>query len=105
MPVRVSNSPPAPHSSSAPSIDARGKLVTGSHFLPDHGVAVRITRAGDDFDDYLTYVTDDQGCLHCELPDGLAGTLQIAATDHRPDRDGACGLLWSNTCTLVVPGT
>jgi hypothetical protein len=29
----------------------------------------------------------------------------IAATDHRPDPDGACGWLWSNACTLVVAET
>jgi len=105
MPARVSTSPAAPYSSSAPRINARGNLVTGLGFLPEHCVAVRITRAGDDIDDYLTYVTEDDGCLHCELPDGLTGTLHIAATDQRPDRDGACGWLWSNTCTLVVTGT
>ncbi|HTQ17181.1 hypothetical protein [Mycobacterium sp.] len=104
MPAGVSNSPAAPYSSSAPRISAHKNLVTGSGFLPDHLVALRITRAGDDIDDYLTYVTNDDGCLHCELPASLTGTLHIAATDHRPHRDGACGRLWSNTCTLVVTG-
>ena len=102
MPIGVSEGPAAPYSSSAPSISAQKSLVTGSGFLPDHRVALRITHAGDDIDDYLTYVTDDDGCLLCELPDGLTGTLHIAATDHRPHSDGACGRLWSNTCTLVV---
>ena len=80
----------------------QGHLVTGFGFLPDHCVAIRITRAGEDIDDYLTYMTDGDGCLHSELPKGVAGKLYIAATDHRPDPEGACGRLWSNTYTLVV---
>jgi hypothetical protein len=105
MPVPASDDPAAPHSSSAPSISAQQHCVTGSGFLPDHRVALRITRAGDDIDDYLTYVTDDEGRVQCELPDGLSGTLRLTVTDHRPDPDGACGRLWSNTCTLVRTGT
>jgi hypothetical protein len=35
-------------------------------------------------------------------PNGVTGKLYIAATDHRPDPDGACGRLWSNTCSLFV---
>jgi hypothetical protein len=93
------------HSAATPAISAQGHLVTGSGFLPDHSVAIRITAAGEDISDYLTYVTDDHGDLHCELPDSGAGKLYIAATDHRPDPEGACGRLWSNTCTLVVANT
>jgi hypothetical protein len=47
-------------------------------------------------------VTDGHGYLHCELPNGATGKLYIAVTDHRPDAEGACGRLWSNTYTLVV---
>lgn len=102
MPASLSNSPAAPHSSATPTISAKGHLVTGSGFLPDHNVAIRITRAGDDIDDYLAYMTDRDGCLYCELPGDVTGTLSLAATDHRRDPDGACGRLWSNPCTLVV---
>src|SRR5271155_4205461 len=102
MPTSVSHNPAAPHSSGTPTIGAKGHLVTGSGFLPDHRVAIRITRAGEDIDDYLTYVTDGDGCLHSDLPNGVTGKLYIVATDHRPDPDDACGRLWSNTCTLVV---
>jgi hypothetical protein len=105
MPISVSNSPAAPHSSATPTISAKGHLVTGSGFLPDHNVTIRITCAGEDIDDYLVYVTDGDGCLHCELPSGVTGTLSIAATDHRRDPHGACGWLWSNACTLVVAET
>jgi hypothetical protein len=102
MPTPVSDNPSVSHSSATPTISAQGHLVTGSGFLPDHRVAIRITAAGEDISDYLTYVTDGHGYLHCELPNGARGTLYIAATDHRPDPAGACGRLWSNTYTLVV---
>ena len=102
MPIPLSDNPSVPHSSATPTISAHGHLVTGSGFLPDHRVAVRITRAGEDIDDYLTYVTDGDGCLHSDLPNGVTGKLYIAATDHRPDAGAACGRLWSNTCTLMV---
>ena len=101
----VSDDPSECHRSATPNISAHGHLVTGSGFLPDHNVAIRITRAGEDIDDYLAYVTDGHGYLHSELPNSVTGTLSIAATDHRPDPDGACGWLWSNACTLVVAET
>jgi len=105
MPGPVPNTPSVPHSSAAPNISAHEHGVTGSGFLPCHSVALRITCAGDDISDYLTYMTDGDGHVHCELPDSAAGTLYIAATDHRSDPEGACGRLWSNTCTLVVADT
>jgi len=105
MPSPASDNPSLSHSADSPTISAQGNLVTGSGFLPDHRVAIRITRAGDDIDDYLTYMTDGHGYLHCELPNGATGKLYIAATDHRPDPDGACGQRWSNTCTLMVADT
>jgi hypothetical protein len=105
MPTPVSDNQSVSHSADSPNISAEGHLVTGSGFLPDHRVAVRITHAGEDISDYLTYVTDGHGYLYCELPDGATGKLHIAATDHRPDPEGACGRLWSNTYTLVVADT
>jgi len=102
MPTPVSDNPSGPHSSATPIISAHGQVVTGCGFLPDHSVAIRITWAGEDISDYLTYLTDGDGYLHCELPDSAAGTVYIAATDHRRDPGGACGRLWSNTYTLVV---
>jgi hypothetical protein len=102
MPTPASDNPSVPHLSAGPTISVHGHRVTGSGFLPDHRVAIRITCAGEDISDYLTYMTDGDGYLQCELPDGATGTLYIAATDHRPDPDGACRRLWSNTCPLVV---
>jgi hypothetical protein len=101
----VSNTPSVPHPFATPTISAHGHLVTGSGFLPDHNVSIRITRAGEDISDYLTYLADGDGCLLCELPNSAPGTLYIAATDHRPEPYGACGRLWSNTYTLVVAET
>jgi hypothetical protein len=103
VPTPVSDDPSV-SDSPTPSICAEGHLVTGSGFLPDHYVAVRITAAGEGIDDYLTYVTDADGYLHCDLPNGVAGKLYIAATDHRPDPDGACGRLWSNTVIVTATG-
>ena len=102
MPTPVSDDASLPDPFDTPIISAQGNVVTGSGFLPDHRVAIRITAAGEDISDYLTYVTDGHGNLHCEIPDSVTGKLYIAATDHRPDPKGACGRLWSNTYTLVA---
>ena len=102
MRTPLTDDPYASHSSATPTIRAEGHLVTGSGFLPSHHVAIRITRAGEDIDDYLTYVTDGRGCLHSDLPNSVTGKLYIAATDHRRDPAGKCGRLWSNTCSLSV---
>jgi hypothetical protein len=76
-------------------------IVVGAGFLPDHDVTVRITRPGESVRDYVTYTSDRNGDLHAELPaTALTGMLQIAATDHRPDPDGECGRIWTNTCTI-----
>jgi hypothetical protein len=76
-------------------------VVIGADFLPDCEVTVRITRPGESVRDYLTYTSDRNGDLRAELPaTALTGILQIAATDHRPDSDGQCGWVWSNTYTL-----
>ena len=80
-------------------------VVIGAGFLPDREVTVRITRPGESVSDYVTYTSDRNGDLHAELPaTALIGILQIAATDHRPDPDGQCGRIWSNTCTLKFGG-
>jgi hypothetical protein len=106
MPTPVSDDPSDPKAPCAPVISARGHVVTGSGFLPDHDVTIRITRAGEDISDYLSYATDCDGHLHAELPtDATVGTLHITATDHRPDPHGDCGRLWSNTYNLIVVDT
>ncbi len=102
MPTPVSDNPSVPHSSATPTVSAHGHLVTGSGFLPDHNVAIRMTRAGDDISDYLTYMTDGDGYLRCELPTSATGALYIAVTDHRPDPGAAWDSLSSYTSTLVV---
>jgi hypothetical protein len=101
MPTPAQDNPAAHHAAPAPTISGCGHVITGSGFLPNHGVAIHITRAGDDISDYLTYTTDPSGHLHADLPASAAvGSVRITATDHRPDPGGPCGRLWSNTCTL-----
>lgn len=98
-------STPAPAGLAAPTITATaGHVIRGAGFLPDHDVTVRVTYPTEGISDYFTYTTDPGGKLYAELPTSrTAGALRIAATDHRNDPDGACGLLWSNTQT-VLPG-
>lgn len=105
MPTPTSKNPTAPYGAGVPTISARGHIVTGTGFLADHNITIRITRPEDDISDYLAYVTDSNGHVHAELPTVAVGTLHIAATDHRPDPYGTCGRLWSNTYILVEDGT
>ena len=93
---------PGPCASARPSITATaGHVVIGAGFLPDHNVTVRVIYAAENVSDYLTYTTDNGGFLHALLPTSApSGSLHISATDHRTDRDGGCGLLWSNTATV-----
>jgi len=85
-----------------PTITAvRGNVITGTDFLPDHVVVLRVTYAADDVSDYLTYRTNAGGDLYAELPTSPGpGALHVTATDHRTDPHGACALLWSNTEVL-----
>ena len=90
--------------SGAPTITVgAGYVVTGTGFLPDHFVTIRVTYTADNVSDYLAFGTNARGELHAELPISPAtGTLYVAATDHRPDPRGACQLVWSNTETIRV---
>jgi GNAT superfamily N-acetyltransferase len=91
-----------PPESSSPTISAASHYVlTGTGFLPDHHVTVRVRYADEGVSDYLSYTTDSRGRLRGELPvSPAAESLCINASDHRPDPGGACGLLWSNTANL-----
>jgi hypothetical protein len=103
MPDPLPGDRPPPHAAKAPKIEVAGIVVTGSGFLPDEIVTIRISRPEDDVSDYLTYPANRVGRLRAELPASAAnGTMYIAATDHRPDPGDACGRLWSNTCTLFA---
>ena len=85
---------------------SRGQvLITGTGFLPDCAVTVRITYTGEDAVDYLTYNSDADGFLCAALPHtAIIDTGHIAVTDHRPDRAGDGGLLWSNTVVVIPVG-
>jgi hypothetical protein len=80
-------------------------LITGSGFLPNHSLTIRITYVGEDVADYLTYVSDADGGLSAPLPEtAFTGCGHIAVTDHRPDPDCDGGLLWSNTVVVTHTG-
>jgi hypothetical protein len=65
-------------------------IVTGSGLMPAHRVAVQITCAGEDIDDYLTNVTDGDGCLHSDV---LTWKWQICQHDENlASRAGYSGL-------------
>jgi hypothetical protein len=85
---------------------SRGQvLITGSGFLPNRSVTIRITYSGEDIVDYLTYTSDANGSLSAPLPEtAVTETGHIAVTDHRPDPDGDGGLLWSNTVAVTATG-
>lgn len=106
MVAAAADNPVRGESHATPAITVtRVGVVIGAGFLPDREVTVRITRPGGSVSDYLTYTSDRNGNLHAELPaTALGGILQIAATDHRPDPDGPCGRIWSNTYTLAFVG-
>jgi hypothetical protein len=106
MAAAATDNPVRGESPATPAITVtRVGIVVGAGFLPDHEVTVRITRLGENVSDYLTYTSDHNGRLYAELPaTAMTGILQIAATDHRPDPDDACGRLWSTTCTLSAGG-
>jgi hypothetical protein len=80
-------------------------VVAGTGFVPDHEVTIRVAYTADDASDFLTFTADGVGELCAEIPTSAdRGTLQITATDHRSDRVGAQGLLWSNTETIDACG-
>jgi hypothetical protein len=110
MPIDVPGNQPTarPIGPTGPIISAcRGQvLIAGSGFLPNRLVTIRITYIGEDVVDYLTYVSDADGYLSAPLPEtAVTETGHIAVTDHRPDPDGDCGLLWSNTVMVTSSGT
>lgn len=83
---------------------SRGQvLITGSGFLPNCPLTVRIASAGEDVVDYLTYTSDADGYLSAVLPEtAIARTGHIAVTDNRHDPAGEGGLLWSNTVLVTA---
>jgi hypothetical protein len=89
----------------APVIAAAGDtVITGTRFLPDRDVTVRVVYSVDGVTDYLAFTTDVHGDLVAALPiSPQSRVLAVSASDHRPDPDGECGLLWSNTETIGGP--
>ena len=109
MPTDVpgNHTPARPVRPSRPIISAsRGQaFITGSGFLPNRSVTIRITCIGEDVVDYLTYISDADGGLSAPLPEtAVTETGHIAVSDHRPDPAGDGGLLWSNTVIVTANG-
>jgi hypothetical protein len=78
-------------------------LITGSGFLPNRPVTVRIAHSEDDIVDYLTYLSDADGGLSAPLPEtAVTQSGHITVTDHQRDPAGDGGLLWSNTVTVTA---
>jgi hypothetical protein len=106
MPIDArGNQPPArPVRPTGPIISASSGqvFITGSGFLPNRSVTIRITHIGEDVEDFLTYISDADGGLSAPLPEtAVTETGHITVTDHRPDPDGDGGLLWSNTVIVT----
>jgi hypothetical protein len=100
----VERPPVPPVGGTSPVISAsRGQvLITGTGFLPNCAVTVRITYGGQGIVDYLTYISDADGYLSAALPEtAIIETEHITVTDNRADPAGG-GLLWSNT-VIVTP--
>jgi hypothetical protein len=77
-------------------------FITGTGFLPNHRVTVRITHDADDIVDYLTYRSDADGFLSATLPEtAVVESENSTVTDHPPDPEGDRGLLWSNTVSIT----
>jgi hypothetical protein len=109
MPTEVpgNQSPARPVRSTGPIISASSgqAIITGSGFLPNRSVTVRIAFSGEHVVDYLTYISDADGGLSAPLPEtAVTETGHITVTDHRPDPDGDGGLLWSNTVIVSSAG-
>lgn len=103
------HAPAPPAGPSSPIISAsRGQiLITGTGFLPNCAVTVRITYTGEDIVDYLSYISDADGSLSAALPAAAITTEtghNITVTDHRRDLAGDVGLLWSNTVVVTPTG-
>ena len=97
--------PPAGQTSPIISASRGQILITGTGFLPNCPVTVRITYSGEDIVDYLTYISDADGALCAPLPEtAVTETAHITATDHRPDPAGDGGLLWSNAVIVTPTG-
>lgn len=82
-------------------------LITGTGFLTDSVVTVRITTSGHDIVDYLTYTSDADGFVSAALPASAITTTaghDISVTDHRRDLTGDGGLLWSNVVIVTPTG-
>ena len=107
MPTDVpgNQSPTQPVRPAGPIISAYdGQVfITGTGFLPNRPITVRIAHSGDDIVDYLTYISNADGALSAPLPEtAVTETGRITVTDHRPDPAGDGSMLWSNT--VIVSG-
>lgn len=79
-------------------------VVTGSGFLPNHVVHVRVV---DDALNTLFFQQSSDGSGQFKLRQGIrcntGGALHFSANDGRPDPHDLTGTLWSNTVTTSCP--
>jgi hypothetical protein len=95
--------PPVRSTSPVISVSRGHVLITGTGFLLNCPVTVRVTSTGEDIVDYLTYTSDGDGYLCAALPEtAITQTGHIAVTDNRPDPAGDGGMLWSNTVIVTA---
>jgi hypothetical protein len=102
MPTDTPEHVPAPPLRPIISASRGQTLITGRGFLANHPVTVCFMCAAEDVVDCLSYVSGADGCLSAVLPEtAITDIGRVNATDHRPDPDGDCGLLWSNTVIIT----
>ena len=102
--------PPPPSSPTQPKIrvseaaDKHSFVISGSGFLPNTTITVRITEPNTIHAPPLSTTSTPDGTIHFTTPDvcgNYTGPVSIAATDGRPDNADITGDLWSNTASTM----
>jgi hypothetical protein len=108
--ARLIGNPPAPSTKPSINVSSRGSgsgaqfTVTGSGFLPNKTVTVRVVDAAFNMSSFQQS-SDASGNITANLsiPCSSASPLHFSATDGRPDPSDLTGVLWSNTFMIPCP--